>query len=77
MADRQAARASLAEDSVEDVQNTPFTYEPHVYEAERCINCNVNVYDNDMYGPFECVSRASVCYTTETIPAPSTKENDE
>lgn len=41
--------------------------DPHVYDGERCIFCNVNTYDNGIYGPFECVDRAEpLSYSTES-----------
>lgn len=41
-------------------------YDPHVYDGERCIFCNVNCYDDGIYGPFECVKHDGYIYTTET-----------
>lgn len=38
----------------------------HVFAGERCIYCDVNVYDDDLYGPFECVEREPITYTTES-----------
>lgn len=41
----------------------------HVFEGERCIYCNVNTYDNDLYSerPEVCpVEHEPLVYTTET-----------
>ena len=38
----------------------------HVYDGERCLFCGVNIYDDAIYGPFECVKRPGYIYTTET-----------
>lgn len=38
----------------------------HVFIASRCIFCNVNDLDEDMYGPFECTDREPLVYTTST-----------
>lgn len=41
----------------------------HVYEGERCIYCNVNIYDQWIYGAedeSDCVDREPMVYTTET-----------
>lgn len=40
----------------------------HVFDGERCIHCNVNTYDDTIYGPFPCVEREPMTYTTETPP---------
>jgi hypothetical protein len=41
--------------------------DPHIYEGERCIFCNVNTYDDGIYGPFECITnRPLVQHQTET-----------
>lgn len=45
----------------------------HLYVGERCIYCDVNVYDNDIYGPFDCMwDREPMTYTTETGHEPTT-----
>lgn len=41
----------------------------HVYEGERCIFCNVNIYDQWIYGAedeSDCVEREPMTYTSET-----------
>lgn len=39
----------------------------HIYEGERCVFCNVNTYDDSIYGPFECADREEpFIYTTQT-----------
>ena len=44
-----------------------FSTDPrHVYIGERCIYCNVNTYDDTIYGPFECVEHEPMKYTTVT-----------
>jgi hypothetical protein len=43
--------------------------EPHIYSGERCEFCNVNIYDNYLYGPFPCTAEReaqTLVYTTET-----------
>lgn len=42
-------------------------HDPHVYDGERCIYCNTNVYDEMIYGPFDCLpDRDPHKHTTET-----------
>jgi hypothetical protein len=41
-------------------------FSPHVYDWGRCIFCNVNDLDDDIYGPFKCIEREPYVYTTET-----------
>ncbi len=41
-------------------------FEGHIYEGERCLFCNVNVYDNMIYGPWQCVPHKPLTHTTET-----------
>lgn len=41
----------------------------HVYEGERCLFCNVNIYDQWIYGAedeSDCADREPMSYTTET-----------
>jgi len=41
----------------------------HVYDGERCIHCNVNIYDQWIYGAedeSDCIDREPMKYTTET-----------
>ena len=64
--DHPAAKAELAEHNNDPDQDSSVGYDPHVYDGERCINCTVNVYDDMIYGPFECVPREPMSYTTET-----------
>lgn len=42
------------------------TSDGHVFDGERCIHCNVNVYDDGIYGPFKCTEREPHVHTTET-----------
>jgi hypothetical protein len=63
---RQAViQRELALEQGEDSGSVLTDY-PHVYDGERCVNCKVNVYDNDIYGPFECKSHEPMQYTTST-----------
>lgn len=48
----------------------------HIYDQHRCIFCNVNDLDNDIYGPFPCLDREPYTYTTETGD-PSVLDKDE
>lgn len=43
-----------------------YIVDPHVYDGERCVNCNVNVYDDGIYGPFPCVPHEPMRYSTQT-----------
>jgi len=43
-----------------------YVVEVHQYDGERCVNCNVNVYDEMMLGPSDCVPHEPMSYTTET-----------
>ncbi len=36
------------------------------YNGERCQYCHVNIYDERIYGPNECVERETIRYRTET-----------
>lgn len=54
-----------------------FGYDPHIYDGERCINCNVNCYDDAIYGPFECIAREPFVYTTSSWDEPVEKESVE
>lgn len=50
---------------------TPYEspYDTHVYEGERCVYCNSNVYDNMIYGDAGCIpNRAPMVYTGESTP---------
>lgn len=38
----------------------------NVNESERCLFCGVNIYDNDIYGPYACVERKPLIWTSET-----------
>lgn len=38
----------------------------HVFEGERCIHCNVNVYDCDCENDECCNEREPMTYTSET-----------
>ena len=43
------------------------SYDHHIYEGERCIYCNSNVYDNMIYGDDGCVpNREMLKYTIES-----------
>jgi hypothetical protein len=46
--------------------NLVFTSRYHVYDGERCVFCNTNIYDEAIYGDTECVEHEPVKYTTET-----------
>jgi hypothetical protein len=61
-----ALRAELALEEGTDFEYEVHLYDPHTYDGERCIFCNVNIYDDGIYGPFECVQREGYIYTTET-----------
>ena len=55
----------------EELTSSPIEYDligdgGHVYDSERCLFCNVNVYDNMIYGPYECTTREPLHYSTET-----------
>lgn len=41
-------------------------YQRHIFENRRCLFCNVNDLDEDVYGPFDCVPRGQYRYTSET-----------
>lgn len=39
----------------------------HMYDGERCVFCNVNIYDAYLYeDPERCIDREPVRYSTET-----------
>lgn len=44
------------------MQNHVFSVE----ECERCMFCGVNVYDDILYGPFECVDREPMTWRSES-----------
>lgn len=50
---------------------TQLDVQAHIYGGGRCIFCNVNHLDEDLYGPFECVKRERSTYSTETPRADS------
>lgn len=62
---QEKIQRELALEQGEESGNVLSDY-PHVYDGERCVNCNVNVYDNDIYGPYSCVPHKPMIYTTET-----------
>lgn len=65
-ADKRDAKVEIEAETGTDEAHRPAEIDPHVYDGERCLHCNVNVYDNMIYGPFECTRTTSISYTTET-----------
>lgn len=61
-----ALRAELALERDHGYEYDFLVYDPHVYDGERCIFCNVNCYDDGIYGPFDCVQHEGYIYSTET-----------
>jgi hypothetical protein len=47
----------------------------HIFDGERCVFCNVNIYDDMIYGPSDCVDHEPIRFTTETpaLAAPTTE----
>jgi hypothetical protein len=81
MTSKARQRRQAADDTREQMQtaNTPDDTSleapgRHVYDGERCIFCNTNMYDDGIYGPFPCIEREPFVYTTST-PAPDTAGN--
>lgn len=46
-------------------------FQAHVFDGGRCVFCNTNDLDEDLYGPFDCIRRGQFVYTTETPASPS------
>lgn len=61
-----ALQAELALETDHGFEYDISVYDPHIYDGERCIFCNVNCYDDAIYGPFDCIPREGYLYTTET-----------
>lgn len=61
-----ALRAELALETDHSFEYDFLTYDPHVYDGERCIFCDVNCYDEGLYGPRGCVPHDGYIYSTET-----------
>ena len=55
--------AVLGTDAIADDQGG---FQAHIYEGNRCIFCNVSNLDDDIYGPFSCITRGQFMYTSET-----------
>lgn len=66
--DAYAWKKRLIEEEGKDVDaDILYGWDYHVYEGERCLHCNVNVYDDAIYGPFDCVAdRPAVAWSTST-----------
>ncbi|MCI4659549.1 hypothetical protein [Cryobacterium zhongshanensis] len=41
-------------------------FQAHISEGGCCIFCNVSNLDDDVYGPFACITRGQFSYTSET-----------
>jgi hypothetical protein len=58
---------AVTEETTTPYQDAWDTYDQHVYESERCVFCNSNVYDNMIYGDDGCIpNRAPMAYSTST-----------
>lgn len=58
--------ALLSESFAEVDERARETDPPHDYHAGRCINCDTNWIDEDLYGPYECKPHPPLRYTTTT-----------
>lgn len=60
-------KQDMLDDLALDEFDLAFYYDEHIYDGERCIYCNVNTYDDAIYGPFDCVRPETVYkYSTES-----------
>lgn len=64
--DKKITVRTVMEELDSEVVFLSFESDPHIYDGERCIFCNVNVYDEGMYGPDLCVPREPLLFSTET-----------
>jgi hypothetical protein len=60
------AQINAAAIAIAGTPHTPGTFQLHIYSEYRCIFCNVNSLDDEIYGPFGCIERGQYVYTTET-----------
>lgn len=52
-----------------DEDFAPLGIDSHTYLGERCVRCNVNIYDAGIYGPADCPARDydyAISYSTTT-----------